>query len=344
MAPHLYCVCPAALHISTAVRTAYLNGGPVCCVWFWWITAFFAHLLALSFAEIASSFPTAGSLYFWAAALAGPKYGPFAAWITGWLEFVGVSVGVGGVAFGGIQQIMSLVLLATGGGANGGGYNFPDYLKFLSCGANGGGYIFPDYLQFLACGANGGGYIFPDYLQFLACVALILVCAAINVLPIKRVGQVLAVGTVLQADMQFLACVALILVCAAINVLPIKRVGQVLAVGTVLQWHWCLFIVTRSAGTFTLIILFCPHLISLFLPASPPLFHQILVALVFMITLPAAAFTRTLVFHLCLFPCSCFVLPPPYLLHPDSGGIRVHNHAPCRRRDPSASLVGVRAL
>ncbi|CAI5479708.1 unnamed protein product, partial [Closterium sp. Yama58-4] len=37
--------------------TAYLNGGPVCCVWFWWITAFFAHLLALSFAEIASSFP-----------------------------------------------------------------------------------------------------------------------------------------------------------------------------------------------------------------------------------------------------------------------------------------------
>ncbi|CAI5531225.1 unnamed protein product [Closterium sp. Naga37s-1] len=97
-----------------ACSTAYLNGGPVCCVWFWWITAFFAHLLALSFAEIASSFPTAGSLYFWAAALAGPKYGPFAAWITGWLEFVGVSVGVGGVAFGGIQQIMSLVLLATG--------------------------------------------------------------------------------------------------------------------------------------------------------------------------------------------------------------------------------------
>ncbi|CAI5994718.1 unnamed protein product [Closterium sp. NIES-64] len=152
--------------------TAYLNGGPVCCVWFWWITAFFAHLLALSFAEIASSFPTAGSLYFWAAALAGPKYGPFAAWITGWLEFVGVSVGVGGVAFGGIQQIMSLVLLATGG-------------------------------------SNSGGYTFPDYLQFLACVALILMCAAINVLPIKRVGQVLAIGTVLQILVAFVFIITL---------------------------------------------------------------------------------------------------------------------------------------
>ncbi|CAI6000317.1 unnamed protein product [Closterium sp. NIES-65] len=163
--------------------TAYLNGGPVCCVWFWWITAFFAHLLALSFAEIASSFPTAGSLYFWAAALAGPKYGPFAAWITGWLEFVGLSVGVGGVAFGGmmgvggvafggIQQIMSLVLLATGG-------------------------------------SNSGGYTFPDYLQFLACVALILMCAAINVLPIKRVGQVLAIGTVLQILVAFVFIITL---------------------------------------------------------------------------------------------------------------------------------------
>ncbi|CAI5972407.1 unnamed protein product [Closterium sp. NIES-64] len=154
------------------IVTAYLNGGPVCCVWFWWITAFFAHLLALSFAEIASSFPTAGSLYFWAAALAGPKYGPFAAWITGWLEFVGVSVGVGGVAFGGIQQIMSLVLLATGG-------------------------------------SNSGGYTFPDYLQFLACVALILMCAAINVLPIKRVGQVLAIGTVLQILVAFVFIITL---------------------------------------------------------------------------------------------------------------------------------------
>ncbi|CAI5950238.1 unnamed protein product [Closterium sp. NIES-65] len=180
--------------------TAYLNGGPVCCVWFWWITAFFAHLLALSFAEIASSFPTAGSLYFWAAALAGPKYGPFAAWITGWLEFVGLSVGVGGVAFGGmmgvggvafggIQQIMSLVLLATGGWAA------PTVADTPS--------------QTACSGSNSGGYTFPDYLQFLACVALILMCAAINVLPIKRVGQVLAIGTVLQILVAFVFIITL---------------------------------------------------------------------------------------------------------------------------------------
>ncbi|CAI5485462.1 unnamed protein product [Closterium sp. Naga37s-1] len=60
----------------------YINGGPVALVWYWWLTALFTHCVALTFAEVSSSFPISGSLYFWAAALAGPKHGPFAAWIT----------------------------------------------------------------------------------------------------------------------------------------------------------------------------------------------------------------------------------------------------------------------
>ncbi|CAI5465122.1 unnamed protein product [Closterium sp. Yama58-4] len=60
----------------------YVNGGPVALVWYWWLTALFTHCVALTFAEVSSSFPISGSLYFWAAALAGPKHGPFAAWIT----------------------------------------------------------------------------------------------------------------------------------------------------------------------------------------------------------------------------------------------------------------------
>ncbi|GJP79231.1 hypothetical protein CLOP_g9482 [Closterium sp. NIES-67] len=93
---------------------AYVNGGPVAIVWYWWITVFFTHLIALSMAEISSSFPVAGSLYFWSAALAGPKHGPFAAWITGWLEFLGLSVGLGGVSYGGVLMLQYTVLVATG--------------------------------------------------------------------------------------------------------------------------------------------------------------------------------------------------------------------------------------
>eukprot|EP00897_Mesotaenium_endlicherianum_P006845 jgi/Mesen1/6189/ME000032S05485 len=64
---------------------------------------------------------TTGSLYYWAASLAGPKYGPFAAWMTvralsttpqhtsGWLEFIGLAVGVGSQAFAGVEFLGLMV-------------------------------------------------------------------------------------------------------------------------------------------------------------------------------------------------------------------------------------------
>lgn len=38
---------------------------------------------------------TTGSLYFWAAHLAGPKWGPFASWCCAWLEAIGLIAGIG---------------------------------------------------------------------------------------------------------------------------------------------------------------------------------------------------------------------------------------------------------
>lgn len=38
---------------------------------------------------------TTGSLYFWAAHLAGPKWGPFASWCCAWLETIGLIAGIG---------------------------------------------------------------------------------------------------------------------------------------------------------------------------------------------------------------------------------------------------------
>ncbi|XP_062118398.1 amino-acid permease BAT1 homolog [Humulus lupulus] len=43
----------------------------------------FSVLVALSMAEICSSYLTSGGLYYWSAKLAGPKWSPFASWITG---------------------------------------------------------------------------------------------------------------------------------------------------------------------------------------------------------------------------------------------------------------------
>src|SRR6516164_10103123 len=51
------------------------EGGPAIIVWSWPIVGIFTWLVGLSMAEVCSSFPTAGGLYYWAAKLS-PKNGP----------------------------------------------------------------------------------------------------------------------------------------------------------------------------------------------------------------------------------------------------------------------------
>ncbi|RAK99117.1 amino acid permease [Aspergillus ibericus CBS 121593] len=58
-------------------------------VWGWIIAMFFIQCIAMSMAELCSAMPTSGGLYYAAAVLAPPKYGPFAAWITGWSNWIG---------------------------------------------------------------------------------------------------------------------------------------------------------------------------------------------------------------------------------------------------------------
>ncbi|KAG4420015.1 hypothetical protein IFR04_006866 [Cadophora malorum] len=57
-------------------------------VWGWLISWFFIQCVAMGMAELCSSMPTSGGLYYAAAVLAPPGYGPFAAWITGWSNWI----------------------------------------------------------------------------------------------------------------------------------------------------------------------------------------------------------------------------------------------------------------
>ena len=56
-------------------------------------------LVGLSMAEVCSSFPTAGGLYYWAAKLA-PRHGPAWSWFTGWFNFLGQVAVTAGIDFG----------------------------------------------------------------------------------------------------------------------------------------------------------------------------------------------------------------------------------------------------
>ena len=75
------------------------EGGPAIIVWGWPIVGIFTLLVGLSMAEVCSSFPTAGGLYYWAAKLS-PRHGPVWSWFTGWFNFLGQVAVTAGIDFG----------------------------------------------------------------------------------------------------------------------------------------------------------------------------------------------------------------------------------------------------
>ncbi|KAF7926139.1 uncharacterized protein EAE97_010439 [Botrytis byssoidea] len=63
--------------------------GPVGSVWGWLVAGILIQFVAFAMAELCSSMPTAGGLYYASAVLAPEGYGPFCSWITGWSNFAG---------------------------------------------------------------------------------------------------------------------------------------------------------------------------------------------------------------------------------------------------------------
>ena len=83
----------------TLYGTAMQVGGPVMIVWGWPIVGIMTLFVGLAMAEVCSSYPTAGGLYYWAAKLA-PRNGPAWSWFTGWFNFLGQVAVTAGIDFG----------------------------------------------------------------------------------------------------------------------------------------------------------------------------------------------------------------------------------------------------
>ena len=53
-------------------------------------------IVGLGMAEIASKYPTAGGLYYWASKMGGPAWG----WFTGWFNLIGQIAITAGIDYG----------------------------------------------------------------------------------------------------------------------------------------------------------------------------------------------------------------------------------------------------
>ena len=74
-------------------------GGPASSAYGWPLVGIMVTFVSLAMAEICSSYPTAGGLYYWAAKVA-PKNGPAWAWFTGWFNLLGQLGITAGIDFG----------------------------------------------------------------------------------------------------------------------------------------------------------------------------------------------------------------------------------------------------
>jgi amino acid transporter len=91
----------------TSYYIAIVWGGPVAVTWGWLLVGGFCIIVSLAMGEIASTYPTAGGLYYWSSRLGSPGWG----WFTGWFNLVGQVAVTAAIDFGAATFITSLLNL-----------------------------------------------------------------------------------------------------------------------------------------------------------------------------------------------------------------------------------------
>ena len=89
------------------------TGGPVDMVWGWIFVGLMTTIVGLGMAEISSSYPTAGGLYYWSAKLA-KRNGAAWSWFTGWFNLLGQVAVTAGIDFGFALFFTAFLNLTTG--------------------------------------------------------------------------------------------------------------------------------------------------------------------------------------------------------------------------------------
>src|SRR5208282_1735573 len=70
----------------TTYGQALKNGGPIAISIAWPLICVLILAVAVSMSELASAYPTAGGIYYWASRLGGPAWG----WFTVWINLIGL--------------------------------------------------------------------------------------------------------------------------------------------------------------------------------------------------------------------------------------------------------------
>ncbi|KAK2759455.1 hypothetical protein FQN54_002933 [Arachnomyces sp. PD_36] len=108
-----FCVSFAVLGLLPSFASTLYYGmgyaGRAGMAWGWIVAMIFIQCVALGMAELCSAMPTSGGLYYAAAVLAPPGYGPLAAWITGWSNWIAQVTAAPSVNYGTAAMTLAAV-------------------------------------------------------------------------------------------------------------------------------------------------------------------------------------------------------------------------------------------
>ena len=97
----------------TLYGTGMNTGGPALITWGWPFVGIMTLIVGLAMAEVCSSYPTAGGLYYWSAKLAKKNAAAWS-WYTGWFNFLGQVAVTAGIDFGAAFFLNALLDLQWG--------------------------------------------------------------------------------------------------------------------------------------------------------------------------------------------------------------------------------------
>lgn len=104
--------------MATVATTYYYPleaGGASSAVWCWFISGIGCLAIAFSVAEIVSSYPTSGGMYYACSRLFPPEWAPVICWVDGWINILGQIAGVASTDYGAAGLLLAAVSMGTDG-------------------------------------------------------------------------------------------------------------------------------------------------------------------------------------------------------------------------------------
>jgi amino acid transporter len=109
-----FTVCAIIPGITLLYNFGLSTGGPAIMVWSWVVVSVLEFAVGLCLAEICSTYPHAGSVYYWSGQLASKNWQPLSSFLCGWINLAGNMANTASFANGCVSVLTAAITMYNG--------------------------------------------------------------------------------------------------------------------------------------------------------------------------------------------------------------------------------------